>query len=86
MPGTLRSTAGLVSLGAIGHLVVQHLKATEIQIVAYDPYVTQEAVATLGVRLVPLEELLRVSDVVSLHAPIKCPITAYFVHSSLHNV
>lgn len=70
MPGAFRSTVGLVSLGAIGRLVVQHLKATELQIVAYDPYVTPEAAAALGVRMVTLEELFRVSDVVSLHAPL----------------
>jgi phosphoglycerate dehydrogenase-like enzyme len=70
MPGVFRSTVGLVSLGAIGRLVVQHLKATELQIVAYDPYVTPDAAAALGVRMVSLEELFRVSDVVSLHAPL----------------
>lgn len=63
-------TLGLVGLGHIGKLVVK--KAAGIgmkQILAYDPYVTQEAMDAIGlpVKLVSQEELFRASDIVSLH-------------------
>ncbi|HWS43836.1 MAG TPA: 2-hydroxyacid dehydrogenase [Pseudoflavonifractor sp.] len=63
-------TLGLVGLGHIGKLVAK--KAAGIgmkEVLAYDPYVTQEALDAIGlsVRLVSQEELFRASDIVSLH-------------------
>ena len=69
-PGAFRSTVGLVSLGAIGRLVAERLRSSELEVVAYDPFIKPEAAQSLGVRLVPLDELFRISDVVSLHAPL----------------
>ena len=61
---------GVVGLGHIGKLVAK--KAAGIgmkQILAYDPYVSQEALDAQGLRvtLVSQEELFRRSDIVSLH-------------------
>lgn len=69
LPGAFRSVVGLVSLGAIGRMVAEKFKGTDVQVVAYDPFVKEEAAQALGVRLVSLEELFRISDVVSLHTP-----------------
>lgn len=69
VPGAFRSVVGLVSLGAIGRLVVEKLKNSDLQVVAYDPFVNADTARTLGVRTVALDELFRVSDVVSLHTP-----------------
>ena len=69
MSGAFRSTVGLVSLGAIGRLVAGHLKNTEVQVIAYDPFVKAEVAQELGVRLVTLEEVFQTADVVSLHTP-----------------
>ena len=58
-------TLGLLGLGRVGELVAAHGRALGMQVVAHDPYV-------LGplddIRLVELDELLAVSDVLSLHA------------------
>jgi D-3-phosphoglycerate dehydrogenase len=62
-------TAGIVGLGRIGALVAQRLSAFGMHVVAYDPYVAAGRAAQMGVRLVSLEELLQVSDVVSVHLP-----------------
>ncbi len=70
MPGAYRSTVGLVSLGAIGRLVAERLRSSEIEVVAYDPYVTAATAHDVGAGLVDLAHLFRVSDVVSLHAPL----------------
>jgi phosphoglycerate dehydrogenase-like enzyme len=67
--GAFRSNVGLVSLGAIGKLVVGHLAKHEVNILAYDPYANAATAASLGVTLVSLEELFAKSHVVSLHAP-----------------
>jgi D-3-phosphoglycerate dehydrogenase len=67
-------TAGIVGLGRIGVLVAHRLAAFGMDLVAYDPYVSQARAAQLGVRLVGLDELLRVSDFITVHLP-KTPET-----------
>ncbi len=62
-------TAGIVGLGRIGVLVAQRLSAFGMDLVAYDPYVSRARAAQLGVRLVGLDELLRVSDFITVHLP-----------------
>jgi phosphoglycerate dehydrogenase-like enzyme len=70
VPGAYGSTVGLVSLGAVGRLVRKRLKPHQVHVVAYDPTLTTAEASRLGVRLAELAELFRVSDVVSLHAPL----------------
>jgi D-3-phosphoglycerate dehydrogenase len=67
-------TVGVLGLGRIGVLFAQRLSAFGVTLVAYDPYVSTARAAQLGVRLVSLEELLRVSDFISVHLP-KTPET-----------
>jgi D-3-phosphoglycerate dehydrogenase / 2-oxoglutarate reductase len=67
-------TAGIVGLGRIGALVAGRLAAFEMTVIAYDPYVAAGRAAQMGVRLVTLDELLRTSDVISVHLP-KTPET-----------
>lgn len=61
-------TLGLVGLGRAGSLVAGIARGFGMTVVAVDPAVVPEAAAALGVELVPLEEVLRRADVVSLHA------------------
>ena len=64
-------TFGAIGLGGIGRKVVQLLQGFGMnQPVAFDPYADAQAVAQLGVRLVPLDELLATADFVSLHCPL----------------
>jgi D-3-phosphoglycerate dehydrogenase / 2-oxoglutarate reductase len=60
-------TLGLIGFGRIGTEVARRARALEMQVLAHDPYVTPAAARELEVELVSLEELLRRSDVVSLH-------------------
>jgi D-3-phosphoglycerate dehydrogenase len=62
-------TAGIVGLGRVGSVVAQRLAAFEMTLIAYDPYVTEDRFAELGVRPVDYEELLREADVVTYHVP-----------------
>ena len=67
-------TAGIVGLGRIGALVAQRLSAFGMQVIAFDPFIAAGRAAQMGVRLVSLDELLRASDVISVHLP-KTPET-----------
>ena len=64
-------TLGLVGLGRVGGRVARICgQGLGMRVIAYDPYVSTERACDLGVTLCPtLAELLRTSDVVSLHLP-----------------
>lgn len=68
-PGCFRRTVGLVSLGTIARMVLKLLRPFDLQILAYDPYVSGDEAHELGVQLVSLEELFMRSHVVSVHTP-----------------
>jgi D-3-phosphoglycerate dehydrogenase len=59
---------GIIGFGGIGRRVAAIVKAMNAQVVAYDPYIPEEQFAKSEVkRAVRLEDLLSVSDIVSLH-------------------
>jgi D-3-phosphoglycerate dehydrogenase / 2-oxoglutarate reductase len=60
-------TVGIIGVGRIGRNVAKRLAGWEIKFLGYDPYVSQEAVAPLAIRMVSLEELLQKSDLVTIH-------------------
>ncbi len=60
-------TLGLVGFGNIAKLVVDRARPFGFRFLAADPFVTEAAAAAYGVGLVPLDQLLAESDVVSLH-------------------
>ncbi len=64
-------TLGVVGLGRIGGRVAHIMSAgVGMRVVGYDPYVTPERAAALGVSVVPsVEDVLRQADVLTLHAP-----------------
>lgn len=62
-------TVGIVGLGAIGRLVARRLRPFGARLLAHDPYVEPDVARRYGARLVPLDELLAESDIVTLHAP-----------------
>ncbi len=63
-------TLGVVGIGNIGSVVVDRARAMKMGVVAFDPFVSQEAAAQMGVELVPLEQIWKRADVISLHVPI----------------
>lgn len=64
-------TVGLVGLGNIGRRVARMVRGFGAEVAYYDPYrAAPEVEEALGVRFLPLDELLRVSDIVSLHMPL----------------
>jgi D-3-phosphoglycerate dehydrogenase len=61
---------GIVGFGRIGHEVAKRARAMEMKCIAYDPFISKEKAASLGVELVPLDELFRRSDVITVHTPL----------------
>lgn len=63
-------TLGLVGLGRIGSAVARRARGLEMTVLAYDPVVSTDRAAQLGVESVALDELIARSDVISLHVPL----------------
>ena len=70
-------TLGIVGLGRIGFLVANRAKAFGMHIIAHDNFVNPDSftVSEIGAELVSLDELLKRSDVISVHTP-ETPQTA----------
>jgi phosphoglycerate dehydrogenase-like enzyme len=64
----LGRTLGIVGLGHSGRELVRLIAPFEMKILAYSPHADRAEALSLGVELVSLEELLRRSDIVSIHA------------------
>ncbi len=63
-------TLGVVGIGNIGSVVVDRARAMRMDVVAYDPFISPEGAARLGVDLLPLDQLWGRADVISLHVPL----------------
>lgn len=63
-------TLGIVGVGNIGSIVADRAKGLTMRVVAFDPFLTPEAAARLGIELVSLEELYTRADFISVHTPL----------------
>jgi D-3-phosphoglycerate dehydrogenase len=72
-------TLGLVGFGRIGQEVARRAQAFGMNVVAFDPYLSPEAMAAAGATPVGLDALFAQSDVISLHAPAS-PETRHLVN------
>lgn len=61
-------TVGLIGFGNIGRLVAKKLSGFEVNILVYDPYTSEEDIKSIGATKVELDELMKNSDFVSVHA------------------
>ncbi len=63
-------TLGVIGCGNIGSIVVDRAHGLRMKVVAYDPFLSPERARDLGVEKVELNELIRRSDFITLHAPL----------------
>lgn len=63
-------TLGLVGLGRIGAEVARRARGLEMQVLAYDPVVSTDRAAQIGVTLATLDDVIAQSDFVSVHVPL----------------
>jgi phosphoglycerate dehydrogenase-like enzyme len=64
------ATVGIIGVGVVGREVIKLLKPFNVNILVYDPYLSEWEAGRLGVRRVGLNDLFEKSDVVSVHAPL----------------
>ncbi len=69
---------GVIGASRIGRRVIELLRPFDLRVSLTDPYVDETGAAALGVPLLDLDDLLRTSDVVTLHAP-ETPRTRHLV-------
>jgi D-3-phosphoglycerate dehydrogenase len=62
-------TLGVIGMGRIGRIVADRAKGLHMNVIAYDPYLSQEVITRLGVEMVTLDELLARSDFITIHTP-----------------
>ncbi len=62
-------TLGVVGLGRIGREVAQRGRGLRMRVLGYDPYVSGDLAASLGIEICPLDDLLAQSDFVTVHVP-----------------
>lgn len=62
-------TIGVVSGGWAGRHYIELMQAFNVDIVLYDPFVSDDKAEEMGVRKVSFEELCKTSDIISIHAP-----------------
>ncbi|MGW7817506.1 hydroxyacid dehydrogenase [Streptomyces puniciscabiei] len=67
--GNFRRRVGLVGASRVGRRLMELLRPFDLTVLLHDPCVSSADAAALGAELLPLEDLLRRSDIVSLHAP-----------------
>jgi len=79
----LRGTVlGLVAFGQIPQLVAPKAQAFGIRVVTYDPYVSKDLTSRAGVEQVEFDELVKISDYISIHTPL-APATHHLFNASV---
>jgi D-3-phosphoglycerate dehydrogenase len=63
-------TLGLIGAGNIGSIVADRAKGLRMKVVAFDPYLSAERAADLGIEKVELNDLLARADFITLHTPL----------------
>ena len=63
-------TLGVIGLGRIGAGVAKRAQSFNMNVVAYDPFVSVDRAESLGVKLVELDELFKTADFITVHMPL----------------
>ncbi len=63
-------TLGIIGCGNIGAIAAERALGLKMKVIAYDPYLSPERAADLGIEKVELDELFPRADFISLHTPL----------------
>ncbi len=64
-------TLGIIGLGRVGSVVATSAhRGLRLKVLGYDPVLSPDAASHLGVKLVSLEDLFRLSDIITVHTPL----------------
>ena len=61
---------GVIGLGNIGRIVADRAQGLKMHVLGYDPVMTKERAAALGIELVSLDELFTRADIITIHTPL----------------
>lgn len=76
-------TIGIIGLGKIGREIAIRSKAFGMNVIGYDPILTEETANKLGIKLVELDELFNSSDFITLHVPLNEKTKNLISHETL---
>jgi D-3-phosphoglycerate dehydrogenase len=62
-------TLGVIGCGNIGSIVADRAVGLKMNVIAYDPYLTQDRAVQIGVEKVELEDLFKRADFITIHVP-----------------
>ena len=63
-------TLGVIGAGNIGKIVIERAQGLKMRVIAYDPFLSHDKAASIGVEKVELDELFERSDFITLHVPL----------------
>ncbi len=63
-------TLGLVGIGNIGGIVADRAIGLKMKVIAYDPFITKERAASMGVEICELDDVFRRADIITVHTPL----------------
>lgn len=63
-------TLGVIGVGRVGSRVAKRMQAFEMNVIGYDPYITEERARQIGIELVDFDTLLAKSDYITIHTPL----------------
>src|SRR5437868_6245032 len=61
---------GVVGVGNIGKIVANRALGLKMKVIGYDPFLTPEAANEMGIELVSLSDLFKLSDYITVHVPL----------------
>jgi D-3-phosphoglycerate dehydrogenase len=77
-----RKTLGIVGFGRIGRLVAKRAQGFDMDVLAYDPFVSEGVAHELGVTLVDMDDLVSQADYITLHT-VLTPETEKLINANL---
>ena len=63
-------TLGIIGVGRVGGEIAKRAKSFNMTMIGYDPYLPKEVADDLGVRLTTLDDVLKNSDIMTIHTPL----------------
>ena len=63
-------TLGVIGLGNVGSIVAERALGLRMKVIGYDPFLSADSAARLGVQLVSLDEIYERADFITVHTPL----------------
>ncbi len=63
-------TLGVIGLGNVGHIVAERAAGLRMKVIGYDPFISTENIARMGVEPGTLEDIIAKADFITVHVPL----------------